>query len=240
MQQQEYGNAGQSGHRIFLLLFTAISAAGACAADPNPADITGKYRYPGADDTGGGRDPIGMGIGIIEIDNKPDSNEYLVEITTAARGGMGVSSCQFYGTGKVSGDFLLVSNTLSYKETSIPVTLKIHLRRNQELDGLAKKHNAPIFSKLKPGQIAIVNEGELPSQLPKELGVSLGKYGNWTFTTQESQEHLRLPNGDPVFQGGFSDEKAYLMEASFSAVYTKETAVAAPPANKQSRTPPSR
>jgi hypothetical protein len=189
-------------------VFMALITVDILAADMQYADISGVYAY---------HDNFGPGWedNTIKI-TKTGSETFSVEIVAAAKGGAGAAYSVFYGTGRIAENFLFVSNTLTHKGKGIPILFTIHLKPNPSLDDYAKTHKAPIFSKLKPGQIAIINEGNLPSQFPKALA------GYWKLGEElRGGDDLLLPNGSPMFQGQFR-------EASFNAVYTKKQAAAAP------------
>jgi uncharacterized protein YecT (DUF1311 family) len=189
-----------------LLVFMVATFTGALAANQEQTDISGEYTYSfGDEDQGGG--------GQITI-TKSGADEYFADISagTFGFGGGGTKLCRFYGSGKVSGDFLLISNTVTHEGKSIPATLKIYLAANSKLDSYAKEHNRPEYSNLQPGQIAIIDEGELPPSI-RDLDGSLGG--------------VLLPGGEDMFWGW----------CSFDGVYTKEQDVAAVSSVAQQTTP---
>jgi hypothetical protein len=188
----------------------------ALAPDPQSGDISGIYTYQ----YGNASFWINNTIKITKV----DSDAYFVKIVAAAKGGMGASSSVFYGTCEISEDSLMsedsifVFNILTHKGKYFPVLFTIHIRRNLELDNYARMKKASAFSSLKPGQIAVIKEGGLPSQFPKELA------GYWKLGERlQDGDNLWLPDWSSMFEGQFR-------EASFDAVYTKKKTATAPAA----------
>jgi len=225
------------------LVFMALIALVACADDhlgtarrgkvefsaPRTfaSDISGKYVDAFFHDGEG--DPWVDAARTINI-KRADADMYAVDICSRfqAQGAGGPATACFYGTGKIRGDYLLVSSTLTHKgktfgrqgmwrlsnptnSKKIPAIFKIYLHDHQDLADHAQREKSPAFRKLKTGQIAVIDEGGLPRQFPRDL------QGYWAIGEELDEgdaNNLVLPNGDPMFSGRFR-------QATFSGVYIK-------------------
>ena len=181
---------------LLQFVFTGMLTPGAFAAVQAQDGIVGRYTYGDAADADR-HERASAGSIII----KKSDSAFVVDISVGSTGGgRGTAMCQFQGTGKISGNFLLVSNTVTHKNKLIPVTFKIYLNNSPELASYAKKRKRPEFGRLKPGQLAVIDDGEIDRQVPNI------QFRDW--------EAITLPD----------EEAVCLMDSlSFDGVYTKET-----------------
>ena len=199
-----------NGKKWIVLLLTASCALFSprtVMAAPEQKDLSGKYTF--ADEF--------KNYGEIII-QKSGQDTYFVEITAGVHGRAALS--YFYGTGKYLGEGILsVSNTLTCKEKSIDLAIKIYLKDHKDLAHLNPQLNwNAAYRNLKPGQIAIYHDKKWRQFVDECFPVPAGQYDD------PPQPDIRLPNGKFMFEGDGS---------AFSGVYTKAKAATGVPAAHQ-------